>query len=82
MDNFGEDEKPKKKLIHINMEESMIESSKMLQNTVLQDDELIFFKAHTGSKNSWDCFIYGMGLKKAKEDIERYKKVLENGNRD
>jgi len=51
MEDFEEDQKPKRKLIHINMDENMIESSNILQRNVLQDDDLIFFKAHTGSKN-------------------------------
>jgi len=80
MEDFEEDQKPKRKLIHINMDENMIESSNILQRNVLQDDDLIFFKAHTGSKNSWNCYIFGMGLKKAKEDIEKYKKIQENDN--
>lgn len=72
--------KTKKVLIHISIDEDIIETSETLQNNVLEDDGLTFFKAHTGSKNSWYSFIFSMGLKKAKDDIEKFKKVLEDGS--
>lgn len=73
--NF-EDKKPKKKLIHINISEDLLETSNILQQNVIKDGELTLFEAHTGSKNSWYCYIFGMGLKKAKEDIEKFKEYL------
>jgi hypothetical protein len=69
--------KTKKVVIHIRIDEELIETSDVLQQNVLKDDELTFFKAHTGSKNSWFAFIFCMGLKKAKDDIEKFKSVLE-----
>lgn len=73
-----------KRVIHLYLTEELIESSEELQNNVIKDDDLVFFHAHTGSRNSWFCFIFGMGLKKAKEEIERFKRSLESdyGNKD
>ena len=71
-----------KKLIHINLESDIIETSDQLKNITLTDDNLAFFRLHCGSKNSWETFVYQMGLVKIRQAFGLFKKIVEEDDDD
>lgn len=69
----------KTKTINMRLDIDLEKTSKDLQNMVLHnEDDLCFFKIHTGSSNAWHQFIYSQGLIKTKQDFEKFKKINED----
>ncbi len=67
-----------KKLIHLSIDESLLETSDSLKNSVLKDDNLTFFIINTKSQNAWDTFVYQMGLVKIRQDFEKFKRTIDD----
>ena len=71
---------PKKKeykQVSIRIPKDILENSNNLKKSLLKNDEFTFFRLHTSSQNAWDCWIYQMGIVKAKEEFEKFKLNLE-----
>lgn len=60
-----------KVLIHI--PDEMNKTIMSLKNQTLQEDDLVFFSNHTGSKQAWYRYILQMGILKTKEEFENFK---------
>jgi hypothetical protein len=61
------------KTINIRLDEDIKKTSCDLQNTTLKEDKLAFFRINANSQNSWNSFVYQMGLIKIKQDYDKFK---------
>lgn len=70
------------KTISIRLHETLKETSNKLQSLTLEENELAFFKIHAGSQNSWNSFVYEMGLIKVQQDFEKFKQLQDTEIKD
>lgn len=63
--------------ILVRMPKKILESSDVLMNQVLEDEDLEFYLNHTGSKSAWFRYVFQRGLTQIKKDFIEQKKRLE-----
>lgn len=67
----------RRKKISINLDIDFIKTSEQLKNTALEDKDLSYFQLYGGTQNSWDTFVYQMGLAKIHQIFPIFKMLME-----